>query len=117
MLTDPKSKTISRTFTKAEIAAASTRAAPDVKPTGIDWSKGIVTTGGGVKETIAQIRRTRGKNRNPTKEQVAIRLDPEVLAAFRAGGRGWQTRVNAALKEWLGKNPGAIPKAMTKGGG
>ena len=40
-------------------------------------------------------------NKNPTKEQVAIRFDPEVLAAFRAEGPGWQTRMNTALKEWL----------------
>lgn len=36
-----------------------------------------------------------------TKEQVAIRLDRDVLAAFRDGGPGWQTRINAALREWL----------------
>jgi len=35
------------------------------------------------------------------KEQVAIRFDPEVLAAFRAAGPGWQTRMNDALKDWL----------------
>lgn len=35
------------------------------------------------------------------KEQVAIRFDHEVLAAFRAGGPGWQTRMNDALKDWL----------------
>lgn len=36
-----------------------------------------------------------------TKEQVAIRLDRDVLAAFRASGAGWQTRMNAALRDWL----------------
>lgn len=36
-----------------------------------------------------------------SKEQVAIRFDREVLAAFRAGGKGWQTRMNEALKDWL----------------
>ncbi len=36
-----------------------------------------------------------------TQEQVAIRFDREVLAAFRAGGAGWQTRMNDALKDWL----------------
>lgn len=35
------------------------------------------------------------------KEQVAIRFDREVLAAFRAAGPGWQTRMNEALKDWL----------------
>ena len=32
------------------------------------------------------------------KMPVKIRLDPDVLAALRASGRGWQTRVNALLK-------------------
>lgn len=35
------------------------------------------------------------------KEQVAIRIDREVLSAFRATGQGWQTRMNDALKDWL----------------
>jgi uncharacterized protein (DUF4415 family) len=35
------------------------------------------------------------------KEQVAIRFDRDVLAAFRAAGPGWQTRMNAALRDWL----------------
>ena len=34
-----------------------------------------------------------------TKTPVKIRLDPEILQAMRASGRGWQTRVNALLKE------------------
>ena len=69
--------------------------------TGINWKKAIVTHGGGVVATLAELRRARGKNKNPTKEQVAIRLDPDVLAAFRAQGPGWQTRMNTVLKEWL----------------
>lgn len=36
-----------------------------------------------------------------TKEQVAIRFDREILLAFRATGPGWQTRMNAALRDWL----------------
>lgn len=38
-----------------------------------------------------------------TKERITIRLSPDVLAAFRAGGAGWQTRMDAALREWIGK--------------
>ncbi len=36
-----------------------------------------------------------------TKERITIRLSPDVLGAFRATGQGWQTRVDAALREWL----------------
>jgi uncharacterized protein (DUF4415 family) len=33
-----------------------------------------------------------------TKEMVTLRLDKDVLERFRAGGPGWQTRVNDALR-------------------
>ena len=36
-----------------------------------------------------------------TKEQVAIRLDRDVLSAFRSSGPGWQTSMNEALRDWL----------------
>ena len=42
--------------------------------------------------------RLRGPQRAPVKQQVTLRLDADVLAKFRATGRGWQTRVNAVLK-------------------
>ena len=32
---------------------------------------------------------------------VGIRLDAPVVAAFKSTGKGWQTRMNDALKEWL----------------
>jgi uncharacterized protein (DUF4415 family) len=85
-------------------AKAAAKAASRKAPV-IDWSKGTVTRGGGVAATIEGIRRTRGPNKNPTKEQVAIRFDRDVLSAFRASGPGWQTRMNAALKEWLASRP------------
>ena len=34
-----------------------------------------------------------------TKEVTTLRLDRDVLAALRASGAGWQTRVNALLRE------------------
>ena len=43
----------------------------------------------------------RGLQRAPTKERITIRLSPEVVQRFRATGDGWQTRVDAALQEWL----------------
>ena len=35
------------------------------------------------------------------KERITIRFDADVLEAFRATGKGWQTRVNDAMREWL----------------
>ncbi len=36
------------------------------------------------------------------KVSTTIRLDPDVIAAFRAGGPGWQSRINAALRKAAG---------------
>ena len=33
------------------------------------------------------------------KAEVKLRLDPDVLAAWRASGPGWQTRMNEALRK------------------
>ena len=35
------------------------------------------------------------------KQALTVRYDPEVIDAFKATGKGWQTRMNAALKDWL----------------
>lgn len=35
------------------------------------------------------------------KDRITIRLSRDVTAAFRASGDGWQTRIDAALKDWL----------------
>jgi uncharacterized protein (DUF4415 family) len=44
------------------------------------------------------IRRGRPPLANP-KESTSLRLDPDVVAHFRRGGRGWQSRINAALRK------------------
>jgi len=36
-----------------------------------------------------------------TKVSTTIRLSPEVIETFKASGRGWQTRIDLALKDWL----------------
>jgi len=43
----------------------------------------------------------RGPQRAPTKERITIRLSREVVEQFRESGEGWQTRMDAALREWL----------------
>lgn len=34
-----------------------------------------------------------------TKDSISVRLDRDVIAHFRGTGRGWQTRMNAALRK------------------
>jgi len=48
----------------------------------------------------APVRVGRPKSENP-KVSTTIRLDQDVLEGFRKTGPGWQSRINAALREWL----------------
>jgi uncharacterized protein (DUF4415 family) len=50
---------------------------------------------------IDAYRKQRGRPAGSDKESTTIRFDRDVLAAFRAAGPGWQTRMNAALRDWL----------------
>ena len=43
----------------------------------------------------------RGPQKSPTKVPTTIRFDADVLAALKASGKGWQTRVNQVVKDWL----------------
>jgi uncharacterized protein (DUF4415 family) len=48
------------------------------------------------------IRRERGRPPlDAPKKLVSLRLDQEVIDRFRAGGPGWQSRINAALRKHL----------------
>lgn len=45
--------------------------------------------------------RPKGSVKADSKVSTTIRLSPDVVQAFRAAGDGWQTRIDAALKDWL----------------
>lgn len=38
------------------------------------------------------------------KKLITLRLDADVIDGFRSQGRGWQTRVNAVLKAYVGRH-------------
>ena len=66
------------------------RSDPDAVPyTEADWKKAKV-----------HARVGRPKAESP-KVFTGIRLDADVVETFKASGKGWQTRVNAALRDWL----------------
>jgi uncharacterized protein (DUF4415 family) len=52
-------------------------------------------------EELAQLRPVGRPKAQETKERVTIRLSPEVTAFFRATGKGWQTRMDEVLKEYV----------------
>jgi uncharacterized protein (DUF4415 family) len=51
---------------------------------------------------LAKSRRGRGPQKKPTKVAVSLRLSREVVERFKAGGPGWQTRMDKALKKAAG---------------
>ncbi len=46
-------------------------------------------------------KRVRGPQKKPLKIPISIRLSPEVLSYFRTQGRGWQSRIDKILKEYI----------------
>lgn len=55
-------------------------------PEKLDWSNAV-----------------RGKFYRPVKQQVTLRLDADLIHWFKTseGGRGYQTRINAALRRYV----------------
>jgi uncharacterized protein (DUF4415 family) len=51
---------------------------------------------------LAKTMRTRGPQKTPTKISTTIRLSPDVLERFKAGGPGWQVRIDEALRKAVG---------------
>jgi uncharacterized protein (DUF4415 family) len=67
----------------------------DRKATLAFWKEGAAHKG------VTELRAKRGRPPKPPeerKEQIALRLDADVLKWYRALGSGWQTRMNAVLK-------------------
>lgn len=49
------------------------------------------------------VRRGRGRPKaSARKEQISVRLDPDVVAKLREAGPGWQSQINALLRRGLG---------------
>ena len=67
-----------------------TTSAKTVDPANPPWSEAMLGP--------PVLRRGRGRQNAPTKVLTTIRLDADVLAFFRAQGRGYQTRINDELR-------------------
>jgi len=54
------------------------------------------------KHASEQLRRGRGRPpKEDRKVNQTIRIDADVLAAYRQQGKGWQTRINEVLREHM----------------
>lgn len=59
----------------------------------------------------ATLKRLRGRPKGQAqKEATSLRIDKDVLAAWRATGRGWQTRMNDTLRAAIEAKPPTMKK-------
>jgi uncharacterized protein (DUF4415 family) len=56
-----------------------------------DWAK---------KLALVDVKRGRPKAQAP-KVSTTLRLDADIVERFRADGPGWQSRINAVLRDWV----------------
>lgn len=74
----------------------------ELTATDLETAKRFSALPKGLQKKLQGVRR-RGPQKAPTKELISIRLSRDILAGFRAGGPGWQGRIEAALKRSLGR--------------
>ena len=65
------------------------------------FNQAIYKVGGVEKPTP----RRRGAQKVPTKVALNLRLPQEVVEYFKLEGRGWQTKIGIALKDWIKSHP------------
>jgi len=69
--------------------------------------KSLISRDGEVRELDDAFFKTAKRGRPPMppelrKKRVDMMLDPDVLEYFKSSGKGWQTRINEALREAAG---------------
>jgi len=53
-------------------------------------------------DLVESYRRARGRPKSHhSKTLVSLRLDADIVTAFKADGPGWQTRINEVLARWV----------------
>ena len=72
---------------------------PDAFEADDEWFATAKPSSQAVPHILECYRRTRDKQKFPTKEQIHIWLDADIVEHFWRGGRGWQTRLNETLRE------------------
>lgn len=105
-------------FSAAQIEAMVAAAPGEDGPPDADiLARGVRVNGGGieaVREALARRHGERGPQKAPTKQAVSLRLDPRVIKHYKAGGPGWQSRINRDLLGMVVLQEVPAPKPRTK---
>jgi uncharacterized protein (DUF4415 family) len=68
------------------------------------WKDPIVSHSYAELKAKLAARKRRGAQKAPVKQRVTLRLSHNVVQFFKATGKGWQTRLDGALQDWLKTN-------------
>ena len=69
--------------------------APELTPELMALMRPVKEAAPAVYRALQEAKRGRGPQRQPTKVSLTVRLEPDAVAAYRATGRGWQSRLSA----------------------
>ena len=105
-----KSGTIIPTHDETAAINAGIAADSDARELDSEWHKGAKPASEAFAPVtyaaLVAMKRPRGRPKaDETKVFTAIRLDADLLDTFKATGKGWQTRVNAALRQFITEHP------------
>jgi len=105
-----KSGTIIPQFDETAAINAGIAADTAARELDIEWHKGAKPASEvfepQIYAALVAMKRPRGRPKaDETKVFTAIRLDADLLETFKATGKGWQTRVNAALRQFITEHP------------
>jgi uncharacterized protein (DUF4415 family) len=70
-----------------------------------EWTESMITQARPAREALPEsffnemkkLRGQRGEQKAPKKVPVSLRLDAEIVEAYKATGKGWQSRINDVL--------------------
>ena len=66
-----------------------------------DWNGAVVSSSLQDFSQKIAVKRVRGSQKKPLKVPTTIRFDADLLEALKASGKGWQTLVNDAMRDWV----------------
>ena len=86
-----------RDYTEADIAAVGDN--PEWTPAMFAEAKPFAEV---LPALAANIRRSRGPQKAPTKRAINLRLDQDIVDYYKSSGAGWQVRMGEALRKAAG---------------
>ncbi len=102
-MTKPITKLIRPTPEEDELINAGIAADPDTWELSLEDIKSMRPMSETNPELLEAIRRSRGKQKTPTKIATSIRLSENVLEAYKQSGPGWQSRIDQDLQDIVAK--------------